>query len=65
MNILDVCLKNADFCDTIVTDFMEDLKSLTEKEVIKQTLSHRAFLDFFNLILSLLNSDDKRIQEKR
>ena len=38
----------------IVTDFMEDLKSLTEKEVITQTVSHRAFLDFFNTMLILL-----------
>lgn len=44
---------------------MEDLKSLTEKEVITQTVSHRAFLDFFNLCLFLLNSEDEQIKEKR
>ena len=42
---------------------MDDLKALTEKEVMKQTVSHRAFLDFFNLCLYLLSSPkfaDKR-----
>ena len=50
---------------TYQKDFMEDLKSLTEKEVITQTVSHRAFLDFFNLCLFLLNSEDEQIKEKR
>ena len=65
MNLMDICIKNADFIETIVTDFMEDLKSLTEKEVIKQTIAHRAFLDFFNLILGLLNSSEDKIKAKR
>lgn len=65
MSVLDCCLKNAKFVDSILTDFMEDLKSLTEKEVITQTVSHRAFLDFFNVCLYLLNSDEPIIKEKR
>merc|ERR1712131_370803 len=65
MSVLDCCIKNANFVDSILTDFMEDLKSLTEKEVITQTVSHRAFLDFFNLCLFLLNSEDEQIKEKR
>ena len=44
---------------------MEDLKALTEKEIMRQTISHRAFLDFFNLCLYLLNSEDPKIMEKR
>jgi len=62
---MEICVKNSDFIETILTDFMEDLKSLTEKEVIKQTISHRAFLDFFNLILDLLNSKDEKFKSKR
>ena len=62
---MEICVKNCDFIETILTDFMEDLKSLTEKEVIKQTISHRAFLDFFNLILDLLNSKDEKFKSKR
>ena len=42
---------------------MEDLKGLTEKEVMQQTVSHRAFLDFFNLCLYLLSSP--KFTEKR
>jgi len=53
------------FLETILTDFMEDLKSLTEKEVMQQTISHRAFLDFFNLCLYLLHAEDEKIVEKR
>ena len=44
---------------------MEDLKALTEKQVMQQTISHRAFLDFFNLCLYLLHSDDEKIVAKR
>jgi len=65
MSLMEICVKNSDFIETILTDFMEDLKSLTEKEVIKQTISHRAFLDFFNLILDLLNSKDEKFKSKR
>lgn len=49
--------------ETILKDFMDDLKALTEKEVMKQTVSHRAFLDFFNLCLYLLSSP--KFAEKR
>jgi len=54
MSFVECCQKNDKLVLPIVTDFMEDLKSLTEKEVITQTVSHRAFLDFFNTMLILL-----------
>ena len=65
ISILDCCKKNMNLVLPILTDFIEDLKSLTEKEVITQTVSHRAFLDFFNTVLYLLNMDDKSAVENR
>lgn len=65
ITILDCCKKNMNFVLPILTDFMEDLKSLTEKEVITQTVSHRAFLDFFNTTMYLLNMDDAKATEHR
>lgn len=68
--LITVIEKNPDFMETILKDFMDDLKALTEKEVMKQTVSHRAFLDFFNLCLYLLSSPKfadkrKKIEEIR
>jgi len=63
--LISVIEKNTDFVETIITDFMEDLKALTEKEVMQQTVSHRGFLDFFNLCLFLLHSEDDTIKQKR
>ena len=65
ITILDCCKKNMNLVLPILTDFMEDLKSLTEKEVITQTVSHRAFLDFFNTTMYLLNMDDPKAVEHR
>lgn len=63
--LISVVEKNADFCETILTDFMEDLKALTEKEIMQQTISHKAFLDFFNLCLFMLHSENPKLVEKR
>ena len=54
-----------DYLETILSDFRDDLKALTEKEVMQQTVSHKAFLDFFNLCLYLLHSEKEEIEKHK